>query len=136
MRLVLLTVATALVLPAQALAEIYKCDGKWTNQPCSGNVESTLDEVTRSEPAAADEAPAEAEDSSHPAEPLAPRYDALRKLRKLSDEYKRQKLTYISPKDFEAVKKICMDRARPFKECEGAVNQAKDRVVQANTPKE
>jgi len=46
MRLKLFTfLAINLILLRSAFAEVYECDGKWTNRPCSGAVTKSLEEI-------------------------------------------------------------------------------------------
>lgn len=43
----LLPIAVPVFGPSLVQAQIYNCDGKWTNKPCSGEVEGSFDEVVR-----------------------------------------------------------------------------------------
>jgi len=40
-----LSIVSSLLFPVMAYAELYSCDGVWTNQPCDGEIESTLQET-------------------------------------------------------------------------------------------
>lgn len=39
------------LLPTGALAEVYECDGKWTNKPCTGSISRSIEETGSAAPA-------------------------------------------------------------------------------------
>ncbi len=43
-----------LLIPFLAKAEVYNCEGTWTNKPCSGKVDAVLEEARPKENADAD----------------------------------------------------------------------------------
>jgi len=100
-----------------AEAEIYKCDGQWTNKPCAGRVEEKLDEVVRpgipADPGAT---------PTTPTEPLAPRYAIVRRLRKMNEEFRSRSGVTLSRAELELFEDRCTDRAVPFAECQDAFN--------------
>jgi len=127
-----------------AQAEIYECDGKWTNQPCeSGKAQRTIHEVTRSySPPEAPEVSAPAGDDviegaqssagSVALEPLAPRTDLIRKLRKQSDDYKRKGGVTLSSGQLEGFRRACEDRTKPFSDCLAAFNDQSQKLTALN----
>lgn len=125
----IVTSSRALVLPAlllsqAAAAEIYECDGKWTNKPCNGHIVRSLEEVSRPE-----RSDSSAPDLvATPPEPLAPRYSLIRKLRKLSDEYLGRGVPSLSDTEIEGFESLCLDRSRPLVDCQSAYNEYASRL--------
>lgn len=123
----------ASLVTTSATAEIYKCNGQWTNRPCNGVVEKKFDEITETKPSrTSTTVPTEA---AAP-EPFAPRYEAIRKLKKESDTLIKAGKIGASRGEYEAVKKLCMERARPFAECKEAVSSTLAALEKKNTPQE
>ena len=113
------------LLPLSVEAEIYQCDGKWTNLPCDGSIQKTLPESSSikvdDEEAEGDEkAPAEEakESSSSVLEPLAPRYSIVRKLKKTNrDFFLKHKIT-LTKDELHNFEVRCMKRETPLDECQ------------------
>ena len=140
----------ALLLSAPAAAQIYKCDGKWTNLPCSGKVEAQLQEAPH--PAAKEEAAAippqpadktqldqsdleallrnDAPPAPTPAlQPsatpvlLTPRIEMIRKLRRQNDEERQKGRPALSAAEIGQVERFCMDQAATSEACAGRIGE-------------
>lgn len=114
----------ALLLSHAAAAEIYECDGKWTNKPCNGQIARSLEEVSRPEQSGSS-TPALA---ATPPEPLAPRYSLIRKLKKLRDEYLGRDVPSLSDTEIEGFESLCLDRSRPLVDCQSTYNEYSSRL--------
>jgi hypothetical protein len=146
MKIRLLSLLVALMGAAgsnAAHADIYQCDGKWTNRPCEGETQKTLKEVSR-EPSARTLLP---EVSAEPAsdqnssantalEPLAPRTELVRKLRKQSDEYKRKGGVSLSSAQLDGFRRSCEDRSKPYSDCLAAFNEQSEKLTTLNQKQE
>lgn len=107
-----------------AFSEIYQCDGKWTNMPCSGAIEKTIHESVGQaadaggepvEAAAAEEAVKPGEEAL---EPLAPRYALARRLRKTSKEFSQKHNLSLTKEELHAFDERCTKRETPFSQCQ------------------
>jgi hypothetical protein len=99
-----------------ASAEIYECNGKWTNKPCDGEIGRSLEEIERPEPSVS----TRPEIVGTPPEPLAPRYSLIRKLKKLRNEYTGRGMPSLSSTEIDGFESLCLDRSRPFVDCQSA----------------
>lgn len=117
-----LLLTQAFVTSAQA--EIYQCDGKWTNRPCDGAVERTLPEsaLVNTSPEETSESENQAEepskDDSPALEPLAPRYSLVRRLKKFNRDFSLKHKISIPKEEVRAFEERCMKRETPFDRCE------------------
>ena len=125
-----------------AHADIYQCNGKWTNRPCEGETQKVIKEVTR-EPSVDRMLSAPAEITSEenaPAnsalEPLAPRTELVRKLRKQSDDYKRKGGVSLSNAQIDGFRRSCEDRSKPYTECLAAFNDQSGKLTALNQKQE
>lgn len=112
------------LLPPSARAEIYQCDGKWTNLPCDGSISKTLPESISAQKnddqEDAVEPPQEvsSSESGGTQEPLAPRYSLVRRLRKTSrDFYLKHKIS-LTKDELNAFEERCMKRETPLDQCQ------------------
>jgi hypothetical protein len=125
-----------------AHADIYQCNGKWTNQPCEGEPQKVIKEVVR-EPSMdrvlslpTDVIPDESSSASTALEPLAPRTELVRKLRKQSDEYKRKGGVSLSNAQIDGFRRSCEDRTKPYSECLAAFNDQSGKLTSLNQKQE
>lgn len=114
-------------------AEIYNCDGKWTNRPCKGVIERSLEEV---EPETRGDKPKSDASTQQSSEPFAPRYEALRKLKKTSDTLTKSGKIGASRGEYETVRKLCMDREKTNAQCKEAVTATLAALEKKNEPQE
>lgn len=119
----LVTMSCLTLLLASAEAEIYQCDGKWTNLPCDGSIQKTLPEsssIKVDDEQGDEKAPAEEakEGDSAVLEPLAPRYSIVRKLKKTNrDFFLKHKIT-LTKDELHNFEVRCMKRETPLDECQ------------------
>jgi len=113
-----------LLLCQGAHAEIYECNGKWTNKPCDGQVSRSLEEIDRPERVA----PSSSERLETSPEPLAPRYSLIRKLKKLSKDYVGRGVPSLSDTEIDGFESLCLDRSRPFVDCQSAFDEHATRL--------
>jgi len=128
---------TLLLGASSVSAQIYNCDGRWTNRPCKGVVERALEEVKPSEEVKGNEPKRERSTSpQHSSEPFAPRYDALRQLKKTSDNLTKSGKIGASRGEYETVRKLCMDREKTNAQCKEAVTATLASLEKKNEPQE
>lgn len=109
----------ALLICQTARADIYECNGKWTNKPCDGQASHSIAEITRPERRRA----SVPELVGTPPEPLAPRYSLIRKLKKLNQEYVDRGAPRLGDTEIEGFESLCLDRTRPLVDCQSAFNE-------------
>jgi hypothetical protein len=200
-------VLSAFCFNVSTSAQIYNCDGKWTNIPCQGNIERTLEdagyqgesneenqkndtvkknqydkeqntEIRNSFPPGG--APLDIENEQHedpltstndegdplsfsmklpkprqknktnkkqsndgekedasknlkvsnapPEEPLSIRFKEVERLKSVYLRAKKEKRTQFTEKEFDSLKRFCLNRAISFKDCEAAINRAIGRI--------
>jgi hypothetical protein len=120
----LLLVALAAATPASA--EIYQCDGKWTNKPCGGTIERTMHEKVDPQAAlpgleemVAEQSPPQNVVPEAPnSEPLAPRYSLARKLKKLNKDFTEDHGVSLTKEEVRAFEERCTRRETPFSQCQ------------------
>ena len=122
-------------------AEIHQCDGKWTNLPCTGVIESEIKEAQRARHVETTEAPeGEVENgastSSAMLDPLAPRSDLARKLRKLNDEFKSKGGVTLSKAELDGFRRYCEERTRTIDECQTRFTEQSQRLTELNQKKD
>ncbi len=117
-------------------AEIYQCDGKWTNRPCEGAIERTIHEKTSVD--TSDEA--DGSDGAEPAkeapvvedkkdlEPLAPRYSVARRLKKLSKDLTQKYQIGLSKEELRAFEERCINRENTLAQCESEYDVLSQRL--------
>lgn len=137
---------TAVIAPQQAAADLHKCDGMWTNKPCNGEVAETLKEgegsrISRmgSDSAyanAASNAAAGGHAQAVGSEPLAPRLEVIRNLRKMNDEFKKKGGVTLARQDIDALRKVCEDLSRPYTECKQGFDENSGKLTALNQQKE
>ena len=119
---------TGLLFCGPAAAQIFKCDGKWTNRPCSGEIEARIEETNREPqpaPNAEDPAPAPPLDQTAPAlEPMSARYDLVRKFRRRNDDLRQKNRPALSPAEVGKVERFCLESATKAQDCAARIKQA------------
>jgi len=118
--------------PTETSAQIYECDGRWTNKPCAGVVGRSMEEVANPAPPAVRVTPS----SERAPEPLAPRYSLIRKLKKLNDEYTDRGVTGLNDSEIDGFESLCLDRARPFLDCQSAFDEHSNRLRELELTRE
>lgn len=124
------------LLASNAEAELKKCNGTWTNLACDAPVQDTMAESKRSAAPKIIDIDAGSSSSSAVLEPLAPRLELIRKLKKVSDEYRTKGGHFLSREELDAFRRGCEDRTRPFSECLGEFNNQQNKLVSQNQKKE
>jgi hypothetical protein len=116
--------ALQITLVGTAQCEIYQCDGKWTNKPCSGAIERTMHESAEvvvdagGEPVEAEEKEEAAKPGDIVLEPLAPRYALARKLRKTSRDFSLKHGISLTKEQLSDFDERCTKRETPFAQCQ------------------
>lgn len=121
-----LMVSVLFIVPSLS-AEIYQCDGKWTNRPCEGEIERTIHEKTSvvvedggSNDAAETVSETAADDGKKDValEPLAPRYSISRRLKKLSKELTQKYQIGLTKDELHAFEERCINRENTLAQCQ------------------
>ncbi|MFN8390384.1 MAG: hypothetical protein U0136_08855 [Bdellovibrionota bacterium] len=94
----------AVALPSVALADVYQCDGKWTNKPCSGNVTQTINETHS--PSVSDPVPSQNRSLFH---------ELTMKSIKAREEYDVKV-------DLSSAEKICLQQTASLEDCKKALD--------------
>jgi hypothetical protein len=152
-------VLSGLVAVAPVAAEIHECEGKWTNLPCAGAApQRAIPERERALVPVAEQPPADrgappladgavtrqkgdgvsstgASPKPTPREPLSPRYDAMRKLKKFNNELKQSKQQPLTSSEIDRINSFCVDLTNTLAECETKIEAAKSSLEAKNTPK-
>lgn len=117
---VILLICILLFGSQSAFAEIYQCDGKWTNRPCDGAIERTLHEKSVIVDASEDsgEIPNTQKSKVVVEEPLAPRYALTRRLRKFSKEMSQKHNLSLTKEELIAFDEKCTKRETPLQQCQ------------------
>ena len=147
MREIIKVILFLLMFEGIALAEIYKCDGKWTNRPCTGKIEAqvaespgdSIDEMLDNAVKEKNQTKEEKGESgavSSQAEPMTKRYEMVRKLRKTNDSYQNQKKKTLERKQVEAVASICNDSRKSAEDCNKANDDALKELEKLNSSAE
>jgi hypothetical protein len=126
------------VLPAQA--ELHQCEGVWTNAPCAGAVEKSLGaEVVSapgSIPSSRDDREQDGPAVATTREPLAPRLELIRNLRKLNDGSRRAGQKTLSNSQLEQHKVQCNDLTKPYADCLATFNSLSAQLAELNKKQE
>jgi hypothetical protein len=108
----LLFTITLLILPAIANAEIFDCQGRWTNRPCDSEPEKVLKETASKSQDAKDLDRSEKESLLH-------------ELKMQAIEARRK---YNARFDVTAVEKICLKPQTSLRDCKQQVDTLSDRI--------
>lgn len=130
-RYVLIVGLTLMTFSLSSAQQITNCNGKWTNQPCVGDVSYSFNERQRAETSVEKAEPVEQKTLENK-EPLAPRTDLARKLRRISDDFRRRKGIFLTNNELDGLKKQWEDRSIPYSECLKMFNEKKDKLVEQN----
>ncbi|MCO6432179.1 MAG: hypothetical protein J5J00_15080 [Deltaproteobacteria bacterium] len=141
MRLLLIAIFVIGLACSPVDAEIYNCEGKWTNKPCSGAIEESIAEVTR--PESQVELPPSDQPiiidatKPKPTEPptldLTQRLELERRIKKSNDKAKQEGKKHLSRDEIEKITRICRDTSKPLKECQSVVNKSEKRLEGAKS---
>lgn len=124
--------AGALFVVPSLHAEIYQCDGKWTNRPCEGAIERTMHESSGDEveidPAEALQNNAEEKKEISTGDPLAPRYSISRKLKKLSKDLMQKYQIGLSKEELRAFEAQCIETGVTIAQCQSKYDEVAQRL--------
>ena len=129
-----LIASTLLFIVPSLHAEIYQCDGKWTNRPCDGAIERTMHESAGNEiemdPAEEHQKNAEEkkETQTSAADPLAPRYSISRKLKKLSKDLMQQHQIGLTKEELRAFESHCIEDGVTIAQCQAKYDEVAQRL--------
>lgn len=115
-----------------AAADIYQCNGQWTNKPCDGAVENRIEEK-----AYVSEAPkpsGKGELSKDGDVPYADRLRAIRDLNKLNEQSTRQNKVGLSGVELRLAKDTC--EKQPYTDCQRTVQELSAKLAQLKMQKE
>lgn len=128
----------AFAIPSGASAEIFLCDGKWTNSPCAGSVEHQIKEIKApSEPPSTNqEIPSAGIQPAYKEEPLADRYALARKLRKINDSFRSKGDVFYTQSEVKGYSDMWLDRNKPYSECVKEFTSLTDKLIQLNNERE
>lgn len=127
----LLLGVTLQMYPSSLAAEIRNCNGKWTDQPCeaAGSSESddaawlkrgAVSKYTGSRPAAA---------AATPSEPLAPRLELIRKLKRENKDSQKKGGAWLSSSEIDAFSDECEDLSKPYAQCKVRYDELLSKVM-------
>ena len=139
---VLVAISISLVgLSAPVFAQVYKCDGVWTNIPCDGTLSASssatpVPTVSTSAVATATVAPsvaiAPAPASSVNEPPYIERLGLYRKLKKENEDYERSKKQPLSFSELDEARVLCQDADTSFAQCQDKVNELRKQLAERN----
>ncbi|HQH26721.1 MAG TPA: hypothetical protein PLP17_04930 [Oligoflexia bacterium] len=112
MKTAFLSLIFILCFSAPASAQIFECDGRWTNRPCSGKVEGMVEEVKPEQ--------APVEDSG-----LSEKKALYHDLNMKTIEAKRR---YNLRFDLAAVQQLCFQQQSTLDECRKEIQAMEDRI--------
>jgi len=125
-------VAGLLTVIQRGEAQVYRCEGTWTNRPCSGAQEEKLPQISRSAPASTVSNPT----PDLPPEPLAPRLSLVRKLKKLNRDYLDRGSPGLNTTEIESFESFCLERTRPLVDCQTSFNEHSRRLLDLELAKD
>ena len=99
------------LLPTAAHAELYKCNGTWTNEPCQGEVQNTLQSAPK---------------RTAPTDPDRSQKDSL--LHNLRMMQLKARRNYDVEYDISAVEDFCRKPAVTAADCQEKTEHAEDRI--------
>ncbi len=134
-----------------AYGELHECDGKWTNLPCTGTIKNSVEESKRvirvrpettaqepsmASPEASSEAATDIGTSEIITAPLAPRSELARRLRRESDEHKRNGGVGFSSAELESFRRYCEEKTRTIDECHTSYTEQSQHLIEINKKEE
>ena len=115
----LLVLSLLILSPNLSSAEIYNCDGKWTNKPCDGSVSESIKEKTT------DKAKADRKI-------LSAKKSLLHELRMEAISAKRK---YDVNVDLKKVEELCLKTETSVESCKKEIAATEDRITQKSSEK-